>query len=283
MELTALRHCLTEAERAEFDARGILVIRDALAPADVERLREGTERIYSRALAKNGERPGRFEKTGILADDPAFLELIDHPTTLPKVWGILGWNIFLYFSNLAVSQRVDRPQPERTFFFHQDSGQVNRDLETHPRPRLSLKVIYYLSDLTEEGRGNTWVIPGSHLRDELEMPRDGTSQPAGAEPVLCEPGSALLLDRRTWHASSPNWASNDARVALFYGYAFRWITAKGPRTMPPSLEDCDPTRRQLLGLWDDPNSPYEPGEDGPPLRVWLEQHAADTDDLLVAR
>ena len=53
-------------------------------------------------------------------------------------------------------------------------------METHPRPRVSLKVAYFLTDCTETNRGNFHAVPGSHLRNKLEMPEDEDLDPAGA-------------------------------------------------------------------------------------------------------
>lgn len=52
-----------------------------------------------------------------------------------------------------------------------------------------------MTDLTEPGRGNFWIIPGSHLRNKVEMPPDGIGQPEGAIPVLVKPGTAVIFDR----------------------------------------------------------------------------------------
>ena len=42
----------------------------------------------------------------------------------------------------------------------QDSGRLNQDLEGTPRPRVSMKVGYFLSDATSDGTGFQ-VIPGA--------------------------------------------------------------------------------------------------------------------------
>ena len=174
---------------------------------------------------------------------------MDHPRTLPKVWGILGWNIHLYHSHYIMASQIDRPTnggTEATLGWHQDSGQINQDLETNPRPRLSLKVAYFLSDASEPDRGNFWVLPGSHLRNEIEIPASGRGQPDGAMPVCVSPGTAVLFDRRLWHAGSPNYAPI-VRKALFFGYSHRWVHARDEVTIPPDLwEAADPIRRQLL-------------------------------------
>jgi ectoine hydroxylase len=54
--------------------------------------------------------------------------------------------------------------------WHQDGGRQNRELETDPRPRMSVKLAYWLSDVSETGRGNFTVLPGSHKTNWLPGP-----------------------------------------------------------------------------------------------------------------
>jgi hypothetical protein len=48
------------------------------------------------------------------------------------------------------------------FDWHQDGGRQNRKIETTPRPRLSVKIANWLSDISQPGRGNLKLVPGSH-------------------------------------------------------------------------------------------------------------------------
>lgn len=88
-------------------------------------------------------------------------------------------------------------------------------------PRLSVKAVYYLSDVSESC-APTWVVPGSHLQtmDEFNatLPPSGRGQPAGAVPVLAKAGDVLLFDRRLRHAASPNWSAQ-TRKGFFIGYS----------------------------------------------------------------
>ena len=146
---------------------GLLTIDNALAPEQVAALTAATDRIYERHLAEGCDaRKAFFYPNFILVDD-LFADLVDYAKVLPKVWGILGWNIYLYHAHLIVTPPSGAPPDDKTFGWHQDSGRVNVELESHPRPRLSLKVAYFLSDTSEPERGNFWVIPGSHLNDTL--------------------------------------------------------------------------------------------------------------------
>jgi ectoine hydroxylase-related dioxygenase (phytanoyl-CoA dioxygenase family) len=274
METSCLRYTITDEQKRRFETEGLLVVEDAL-PADmVDRLAGAMDRIR-----EEEERAGRVEPhqtlfyPNFLGKDSVFLELIDWPRTFPLVWGILGWNIYLYHTHLAVTPPLapDADRAPKQLGWHQDSGRVNLEMESHPRPRLSLKVGFFVSDVSEPGRGNFHVIPGSHLQDTLEKPEDGITDPPGATPVCVKAGTAVLFDRRLWHSASPNH-SDITRKVLFYGYGYRWIRSKDDMTVDHILARCtDPIRRQLLGASTNGDARFAPRDVDVPLKVWLGQ------------
>ena len=140
----------------------------------------------------------------------------------------LSWNIHTYtHSHLDVHPPIRVPMPFR-FEWHQDGGRQNREIETTPRPRLSVKLAYWLSDVSEPGRGNLKVVPGSHLANWIDGPprRDiEWPDPDGAIEVTAEPGDAVFFDRRIWHARSRNY-SEHTRKAVFFGYTYRWTAIR---------------------------------------------------------
>jgi ectoine hydroxylase-related dioxygenase (phytanoyl-CoA dioxygenase family) len=157
--------------------------------------------------------------------------------------------------------------------FHQDSGRVNAEMESHPRPRLSLKIAFWLSDVSQPGRGNFYIVPGSHLDDQLHRPAN--DNPAAAVPVLAETGDAVFFDRRLWHARSPNH-SPLVRKVLFYGYGYRWLRTKDDMTIRKDLfELCDPIRKQLLGWGTNANGFFSPKDEDVPLKQWLQEHLGE--------
>ena len=93
---------------------------------------------------------------------PDLVGLIDHPATFGHVWPVLGWNIHIYHCHLDVHPPIQVPMPFR-FNWHQGGGRQNREIETTPRPRLSVKLAHWLSDVRQPGRGNLNSSPGSHL------------------------------------------------------------------------------------------------------------------------
>jgi hypothetical protein len=274
MDISCLQHRLTEEERAQFNEQGFLQVEEALSPAQVAELTAATDAIYQKRVAAGADPTTALFYPNFIPDSPLFADLVDYEKILPKVWGILGWNIYLYHAHLIVTPPTGKPRNNTTFGWHQDSGRVNWEMESHPRPRLSLKVAYFLSDTSEEGRGNFWIIPKSHLWDTLERPADGVGQPEGAIPVLAKPGTAVFFDRRLWHTASPNW-SNITRKVLFYGYGYRWIRTKDDMTVSDLWAQSDPIRRQLLGWGVNCNGFYSPTDEDVPLRVWLREHSPD--------
>jgi hypothetical protein len=277
MDTACLDYCLTEEERLQFEKNGFFIVKDALPPQMVEDLTAVVDRLDAQYRPEQGL--GLHDRLNImdfLGKDELFLELLDWPTTFPKVWGILGWHLQLYHSHLGISPPVDpaeKPEKKR-LGWHQDSGRLNRDLETTPRPRISLKVGYFLTDTTEIGRANFYVVPGSHLKNELELPADGTSDPDGTMAVQAAPGDAVFFDRRLWHAASPNF-TDVSRKVLFYGYSYRWLRPRDNMTVEHFMDRSDPIRRQLLGASSGGLGYTSPSDEDVPLKTWLIEHLGE--------
>ena len=206
--------------------------------------------------------------------DKAFLDLVDYERIIPKVWGILGWNIYLYHSHLIITEQTEGTfEPNgKTFGWHQDSGRLNFDMEADPRPRISLKVGYFVTDLSEPGRGNFWIIPGSHLRNEVAMPSNGLGSARRRH-------SGVGEARHGGHFRPASLAlRNDeyspiVRKAMFYGYGYRWIRPRDRMTIPAEwYEVADPIRKQLLGHTTSNFGYSSPKDEDVPLKIWLEQH-----------
>lgn len=272
MDTSILEHLPTEEQLEHFDTQGYLIIPNALDKAQCDHLESLVDAIWAEHKAQGLDDLGNLFYPNFVGRDQSFIDLLDHPKTFPAIWSILGWNIYLYHSHLGVTPQEAQPdEPLKTpLGFHQDSGRVNRDLEMHPRPRVSLKVGYFLSDVSEEKRGNFHVVPGSHLEDNLQKYED--RNPEGAIPVCVNRGDAVFFDRRLWHARSNNH-SPIVRKVLFYGYGYRWIRTKDDTTIRPDLfKKCDPIRRQLLGDGTNCNGFFSPKDDDVPLKVWLEEN-----------
>jgi ectoine hydroxylase len=273
MDPSCIAHRLTADERLRFERDGYLLVPDALSDERLRALRGHVDRIHTRRLSEGFDPHAYFFFPNFLPEHDDFVELVDHPRILPKVWGILGFNIYLYHAHFAVAPPAlpaARAEPERKSF-HQDSGRVNRELEGSPRPRLSLKVGYFLQADPRPGNGNLYVVPGSHLSDDLPVSEVPDQDPPGAVAVEGAPGSAVIFDRRIWHSASRNDGDTPRKV-LFYGYGYRWLRTKDDMSVGQLLEKSDPIRRQLLGAGLNANGHYSPTDEDVPLKAWLERH-----------
>jgi ectoine hydroxylase len=100
-------------------------------------------------------------------------------------------------------------------------------MEERPQPRLSLKVGFFLSDTTVPDCGAMKICPRSHLAGAPPPPTAATpaaapqrADPPGAIDVRVKPGTAVLFDRRLWHARGYNY-SQITRKVIFIGYSYR--------------------------------------------------------------
>ena len=263
-----------------FGEGGLVVVPGALSPKLLAALLEAHDRVYREEAEAGRLAPdGSLHLLAFLGRDALYAELLDLATTFPLVCGILGWNIFMYHCHLDVHPPVP-PSLPRQWRWHQDGGRQNLELETHPtRPRLSVKVGYFLTDASEPDRGNLWVIPGSHGNNSIARPESHDvdfEDPSGAQPVLAEPGSAVIFDRRLWHARADNH-STVTRKMLFLAYTYRWIRPRDDDPRPAEWHDTlSPVRQQILGRGTGAKSYWLPTDDDAPLRAWLrERHLLD--------
>ncbi len=276
MDTDCLDHRLTDGERDRFERDGYLVVEDALSQEQVRDLYAASSDIVANYRRERGladdvmANPFDFIGRGDL-----FLDLLDWHKTFPKVWGILGWHIQLYHTHMMTVPPVPRLEGHKRIGWHQDSGRLNQDFETNPRPRVSVKVGYLLTDTRVPDSGSVYVVPGSHLRNELEFPPGDESEPVDAVPLGLPAGAAIIFDRRLWHARGPNH-SETTRIALYYGYSYRWLKPRDDMTVDHLLERCDPVRRQLLGDSVTGNHSFtSPRDEDVPLRAWIAEHLGE--------
>jgi ectoine hydroxylase len=269
---------ITANQRAAFERDGFVMVKGVLDRGEVVHYTAALDRVYQREKAAGLLGPdASMHKLSAVTHCPQAVGLIDHARAFPLVWSIIGWNVHVYHSHLDVHPTVTGPSPPR-FEWHQDGGRQNREIATEPRPRLSVKLAYWLSDVSQPGRGNLKVIPGSHRTDWIDGPprRDmAWPDPEGAVEVCAEPGDALLFDRRLWHARSDNY-SDVTRKVMFFGYTLRWIAIRDEvADLPnrPWWNQLDPVQRQLLGgIGDGGDHAWGHFPSDVPLYNWLAEH-----------
>lgn len=277
MDADCLRHALTPEEHEAFERDGFLRVEGALRRDHAAELVDAIDRLHRdgrlEAPATYAGVTNRVQHLNAVGLDPAFVDLIDHPTAFPKVWGILGWNIFLLNTHLMLTPPEPREGPRGPGGWHQDNGRRTLDMPEIEIPaRLSLKVGYFLTDVAKPDMGNFWVVPGSHRRRSVGVKPGAGGLVPGAEPVLLRAGDALIFDARLWHSGSPNY-SKLTRKVLFFAYAYRWLHSDN--VLPPghaARSIADPIRRQLLDIIETDAGRMAITDETVPLRAWLAEH-----------
>ncbi|HET6529064.1 MAG TPA: hypothetical protein VFH03_00400, partial [Actinoplanes sp.] len=143
-------------ERTAFERDGFLVIRSVLNQEEVARARTAILRYRERAGVT-----GALHQLSAVTACPELAFLLDHPSAFRYIWSLLGWNIHVYHSHIDVHPQIREPQPQ-WWHWHQDGGRQNRELEPSgrsrvaagrrtgdPRPRMSVTLAYWLSDVSE--------------------------------------------------------------------------------------------------------------------------------------
>ncbi len=277
MDESALQHQLTDAERADFERDGFLMVPGVLPESDLPGLIAAVDRVTEEVRAKHGIEPGkRVNELDVIGRELEFLPLLDHPRVLPKVWGILGWHIQLYHSHMIVNPPLpaDFERPRR-LGWHQDSGRLNLELGPRPQPRVSLKAAWVLTDMSETNRGNLTVIPGSHEWASLELPEDESMDHPDARPIRAKAGDVVLFDRRIFHAGNYN-TSDITRKILFLGYSYRWLKPRDDMTVGHLMDRCDRIQQQLFGASANGGFGYtSPADEDVPLKTWLSERLGE--------
>jgi len=267
-----LKYVATEEQLRQFNDEGYLIVEDALTPDLLGRLNEAVDGVEKNERAAKGLGPDDMvAKFRTVVEDDTFLDLLDNPKTFPLLWDILGWNIQLYISHLIVYPPEKKGGDINKGGWHQDGGRPVPEME-RPHPRLSLKISYWLSDVTSPENGAMEIIPGSH---KLDTKPEGCDSGVGVMPVCVKAGSAVLFDRRMWHRRGIN-TSDITRRVLFFGYSYRWLRGLDYNNLPEEvLSKCDPIRRQLLGDGVDVKGWWQPTEADVPLKGWLRDHRGE--------
>ncbi len=275
MDKSCLQYCMTDAQRDQFDQQGYLIVPNALEEATLERLLEASDRVDREEREKKALDPGAtMAKFRTIVEGDAFLELLDWPKTFPLIWDILGWNVQHYISHLIYYPPESKQRPDlQPGGWHQDGGRPVPEME-RPQPRLSLKVGFWLSDVSEPEHGGIRVIPGSHKRDRPPERSPGNEFDDSVQ-VQVEAGTAVLFDRRMWHSRGIN-TSDITRKVLFLGYSYRWLRGLDYNLIDDEiLQKCDPIRRQLLGDGVDVKGWWQPTDADVPLKGWLLEHKGE--------
>lgn len=239
---------LDDAATQDFLTNGFTLIDDVISIERTAQVDETIETIYG----------GWSDKTnGILSycHHPGLFDLYQEPNLERIAQHILGTEEVVLNS---ASILFERPQPDKAFSLigeHVDIMFSRDDWLASPR-RILCMIIVMIADLPE-GRGNTYVRPGSHmqlanwLEAEGREPVKANPTPmkdlpdlpwAEPQPVVARRGQALAFNTNVIHAASVN-IDSEARRIMFVNFC-----PKGMMNIASGNHDRRPVRTEWRNL-----------------------------------
>ena len=102
-----LQHQITDEQLSALNTDGYFIVEDALPLELVVALEKRIDAIYNVHLNAEYDPYRKSQMTShdnffypnFLGKDQLFINILDYHKTFPKVWGILGWNIYSYHSH----------------------------------------------------------------------------------------------------------------------------------------------------------------------------------------
>ncbi|HKO58251.1 MAG TPA: phytanoyl-CoA dioxygenase family protein [Thermoanaerobaculia bacterium] len=243
---------LTDRQRTSLAEEGFLSLPSLFTAKEVELMRNAADAL----VAARGEHVIAEEDSDVIKmvfgahlEHDLFARLARHPCLLHPVEQSLGEPVHVFQSRLNV----------KTAFagggwpWHQDFNQWYRQ-DGMRTPRATI-VGVFLDDVNP-CNGPLMMIPRSHrdghilVPDGMDIPFDLVTRAAnehGIVPMMGPPGTAILFDSLTIHASAPNVSPWPRRI-FYFNYAAASCCDLQP-LRPRHL--CDPEAVPLTALTDD--------------------------------
>ena len=237
---------MTPEQRFLFDLNGFLIIRGALTPLEVEDYRAGVydlarNRLDNSQWTDDGQPAVQIRVPRPVDRDPRFLDLVDHPASLPVIETVIGEPGILIDNDVELTPPGNKPLE-----WHRGIGTHGYHADEQAFHCLMVKCIWYLTDCGP-GDGCTRIVPGSHKSAVSAPAWKEPDGPPGAVDVAVSAGDLLVFSEACLHAGSANTGAK-VRANMYFNYGPSWVSPwEGYR---PSAEIVDTTqgvRRQLLG------------------------------------
>lgn len=219
---------LTEAQKAEYDRVGAIVVPDVLSRAEVEELRRVTDGFVERSRRitqhddvfdlEDSHTPAQPRVRRIKAthkQHPAYGRLVRHPGIVAVLQSLWGPDIRFDTAKLNLKSAGFGAAVE----WHQDWA-------FYPHTNDDLAAVGVMMDDMALENGPLMIIPGSHKGPIFDHhvdgyfcgamdPTRGDVDYAAAVPLTGRAGSITVHHARTIHGSAPNLSNRDRRLLLF--------------------------------------------------------------------
>lgn len=222
----------------EMDVYGFTLLESVLDSAEIEAMRQS----LTHWEAQVGDEQRFLGRAGhvsnLVALDPVFHPIIDHPRTLPIIEYVLGQAIILGSLNARIVRPGDPVQG-----LHSD---IRADL-LNPVSPVMVNTVWLLDDFTAEN-GGTRIVPGTH-RSGLAGPPEGM-EVKYVHQLIAPAGSVLVFNGQCWHGGGAN-QTDRKRHALFGHYrkdALMFQVDPHDHFDEEWLDELSPRQRQLLRM-----------------------------------
>ncbi|MBT7877271.1 MAG: hypothetical protein HN738_04230 [Gammaproteobacteria bacterium] len=188
----------------------------------------------------------RYQQVSFLPNKGSnFVETVGHPTAMAYVNHVLP----LMPSRIStVSGLVVRPGAAE-MITHIDQASIPFGTPC----AVGLNFMFALTDFVEE-LGATRIVPGSHLQESPDMTLPIEDIAAGKEsvPAICDAGSAIIFESRTWHCQGKSSIEAEGiRYSFVTNYQYCFLLPQ--ENYPASLHDdvyetLTEDQKRLLGF-----------------------------------
>ncbi|OGG52234.1 MAG: hypothetical protein A3F84_06615 [Candidatus Handelsmanbacteria bacterium RIFCSPLOWO2_12_FULL_64_10] len=265
---------LTEEQRLFFDTQGYLMVENALEGDQLVRVQEAFYRVeeetreeWQRTIAEDpafkpyGLGPTAHVVEPIVTHGDVFLDLLEHPRTIPIAEAFLGPDIQMIDNALHVKPAGAKSHTRwhkdaKTWFYppeewSEEDRKMWERIRACETPFFKIKVFFFVEDVDEETAPFS-VAPGTHKLDVDKVPQydDLTDMPNHVK-LVGRAGAAVLWNGNIWHTAMDNVGAK-ARRMLLYNYTHFGMKQYSPcvptEAFTAYVQNRSPLCRQLLGL-----------------------------------
>lgn len=198
---------VVDADLAAVQRDGYVILRDLLAPGELEEIRESVAPLLDRR-GRNGFEGHTTQRIYSVLNKTARCDRIaDHP----RVLALLD-RMFMPNYLLSMLQVINILPGEQAQMLHTDDSFYPLP---RPRPPLGAATIWAIDDFTADN-GATDIIPGSHAWGD-QLPDE-----ADREPVVMSAGSCVFFPGTLWHGGGAN-RTDRPRLAVTAQYCEPWL------------------------------------------------------------
>ena len=265
---------LTDDPYAFFDTNGYLIVENALEADELARVQEAFYRVEAETQAEWKEtiaNPPGFKPYGlgqsahvvypVVTHDDLFLDLLEHPRTIPIAEAFMGPDIMMIDNALHVkpagtSAHTRWHRDANTAFFSPEEWDADdqhawEEMRACEIPFLKIKIFFLVEDVDAETAPFS-VVPGSHKLNVDTVPQyDDLNDMPNHVKLVGKAGTAVLWNGHIWHTAMDN-IDTKARRMLLYNYVHFGMRQHPPCVPTPDfaeyVQNRSPRCRQLLGL-----------------------------------